>query len=116
MFRKIIENKRKLDALKQECFDARARLIAVADESNESAPRGCIKLKYSIECGVLDAWRVGMKPEDTYRVIGPQISYCCEFDAINPMRHQCRNKNCPMYARYQNYLMAYKQVQDAKTK
>jgi hypothetical protein len=116
MFRKIIEHKRKLDALKQECFDARARLIVVADENDESAPRGCIKLKYSVGCGVLNAWRVGMKPENTYRIIGPSISYCIGFNSGNPTRCECGNTSCPMYQKYQEYLYACQKLQNAKSK
>ena len=116
MFRKIFKEKQKIDTLRKDCFDAREELIVSKDNMNENDQCGCIELKYFIGRGVLDGWRIGVQPENTYRVAGPHISYCSFFNYKNPMINQCGNILCPMYDKYQNYLRAYKTLQSVKGK
>ncbi len=116
MFQKLIEKKQKIDTLKQNCFDTRSELIVTCKGSEENEKQGCIKLAYNIESGVLEAWRAGFQPEHTYRIVGPKVSYCFAFDGKNPTGHPCKNTDCPMYCRYQKYLQAVQNLQNAKSK
>lgn len=117
MFRKKFEQIHKENELKQKCFEARNGLIVVSDKRQPSDDIGCINLIYSVECGIIDAWRVNVNPENTYRVIGPRIKYCYGFDNKNPLERKCTKTSCPMYARYKKYIEACEELRVAqKTK
>ena len=114
-FDKKAEQKHKLNELKQNCFNARQALIVTSNDKS-SGLSGCIQITYSIENRLPDAWRVGMVPEDGYRVTGPDVNYCFSFEAKNPLRRKCICKLCPMYKKYMKYLEAYEALQAEKNK
>ena len=116
MFGKNNLTKKEMDSLKKECFETRKALIVPHNISGTSRVRGggCINLLYSIEDGILNPWKLGMKPEDACRVTSAKVVYCDEFDSFSPDRHVCQNTSCPMYNKYQKYLDAYKKLQLAK--
>ena len=64
---------------------------------------GCINVRYTFECGMVNPWNYGMNPENTYRAVGPTVSYCSSFDPNQPMVFLCDNTSCPMYDKYIEY-------------
>lgn len=103
MLKKIIEQKRQLNELRKECFEARDQLIVVSNNKTPSNKIGCIRMIYNIECGMVKPWVSGVNPENTYRAVGPTVSYCSSFDPNQPMVFLCDNTSCPMYDKYIEY-------------
>ncbi len=103
MLKKIIEQKRQLNELRKECFEARDQLIVVSNNKTPSNKIGCIRMIYNIECGMMKPWVSGVNPENTYRAVGPTVSYCSNFDSQHPMVCICCNTTCPMYSKYVEY-------------
>ena len=111
MFKKLAEKKER----KKQCFDARKKLIVI-DDKPISNKVGCIHMSYSIGMCIAEPWVENMNPEDTYRIAGPYISYCSEFDKKNPLVRQCKNTSCPMYVNYVRYLNACRALRLARGK
>ena len=116
MFRKTIEQKRKINELKKDCFDARNNLVVVVDEERSSDTIGCIKLELAAKECIIDAWRADILPENTYRVVGPIVKYCFSFNSKKPLASQCHCSSCPKYAQYQKYVQTLEALNNAKTK
>ncbi len=115
MFRKLIEKRKKINAMKKDCFEARQNLVVACNDTDDEKV-GCIKLKYSVASCIQNAWVADINPEDTFRVVGPRISYCFSFDAKDPSKHPCHCLSCPMYRKYEKYLQTYKTLQSVKGK
>ena len=111
----IGKNRKKISQLKQNCYNARNNLIVSSDnQANELV--GCIKLVYFMRSVIIDAWKINIQPEDTYKVIGPYVKYCSDFDPKKLLRNPCTRVTCPMYRKYQQYLEEYEALQRAKGK
>ena len=116
MFKKMIEQKRQINQMRKECFDARYKLIVVETDKTPANKIGCIKMIYNLECGMIKPWNSGVNPENTYRAVGPNVSYCSNFDPQRPIVCLCYNTTCPMYQDYVKYKNKCLALQALETK
>ena len=96
MLKKLVERKKEIRNLKQNCFNARKDLIVITNEQ-EKEKTGCIQLSYRIDSHLAGSWIEGIDPERTYGIAGPYIRYCVSFNPKRPLRAPCTNTQCPMY-------------------
>ena len=111
------EQKRKLDELEKKRFEAREKLIVTAgDVISALSLVGCIQISHWVAGAMPKSWGKGVNPEDTCRVVGPEINYCYNFHVKNPLERPCKHTSCPMYDKYQKYLDACNALQVEKSK
>lgn len=115
MFEKQRAKKQKINKLKKDCFEARQRLLGIQYQG-DAEPISCIRMKYSLVSYIQDPWVGGVNPENSYRMVGPKISYCFSFNSKKPMEHLCRCLSCPMHKDYIKYISALEALQAAQTK
>lgn len=119
MLREIIEKKRRIEELKKACFDARKKLVNFTINKNDMEIQSepyCIIKNYVMDIYHLKPWADGMNPEDSYRVVGSKTKYCFNFNSKQPLMFPCKYNNCPMYAKYQEYIDACIALRTAQNK